>query len=246
MERNLIRIMSDITREECMDKFKFKVRGLTNVQQHLSSFFYTQSNLYFLKCCKSFEISPDRERRIQANDYYLQHINYRCSNYFKMSYQNVFIAECLFPVITEKTDMNDAYYIDIHRHITNSIILYKNLWNFDNTEYKKKITHNINYFSYYMESKLFNKIKRRIKLYMTLKTGSTTCKFMYCIYNKPTIHIEEFKYRDWKIFNLKKNFMFDKFILRYFDKELFDHIKVLQSKKVVRKRTEKKSWYYGH
>ena len=238
--------MSDITKEGSMNKFKFKVRGLTNVQQHLSSFFYTQSNLYFLKCCKSFEISPDRERRIQANDYYLQHINYRGSNYFNVSYQNIFVAECLFPVITEKSDMNNDYYIDVHRHVSHAIVLYKNIWNFDNVEYKKQITQNINYFSYYTESRLFNKIKRRIKLYMTLKCSVTTCKTIYCIYNKPTIHVDDNKYRFWTVVNVKKNFMFDKFILRYFDKELFDHIKVLQSKKVVRKRTEKKSWYYGH
>jgi hypothetical protein len=237
--------MSDSTKEECMNKFKFKVRGLTNVQQHLSSFFYQQTNLYFLKCCKSFEISPDQERRIKVNDYYLQHINYRGSNYFNTSYQNVFIAECLFPVVNEKTDMNSDFYIDIHRQVTNSIILYKNLWNFDKVECKNQITRNLKYFSYYTESKLFNKIKRRIKLYMTIKCNITTCKSIYCIYNKPAIHIDDIKYRFWTIVKLKKNFMFDKFILRYFDTELFDHIKTLQSKKVVRKRTEKKNWYYG-
>ena len=142
--------MIDSKKEIVMDKFKHRIHGLSNLQINLNSFFYQQTNLNFLKCCMSIEIETDEER--SKNNKYKNHIF--SEQYFKVSYSNIFIAECLFPVCI-KTQMNDSFYIGLKKFV-DTIVLYKNLWNFDNTGSKKRIERAIECFSYYNESKTYN------------------------------------------------------------------------------------------
>lgn len=233
---------------ERKNEFSYRIKILSTLQMNLSFFFYKPYNLYFLKVCKPIESSHCEDIKFvrhndkQTKEYYNIYNNIRY-NYLKID--TVFFSECLFPIKYEKTKTNVTdYYIDVSSRCVNTrnFILYKNLWNFNNTIYSNEINKNINYICDWFgsnEGKLYERIKSKIKMYMTIQFPQT-CYYVFNIHNKPSLNMQnKNKYNSIKYIKVSKNLNHNEFILKYFGQETLDIMKDLKSKKVVTKRKPK-------